>query len=367
MAPDGWLRSQHDSAVPTSPGETEGPLLPLVAPTTTAHGFSVMIRWLAAVLALCLVAERVGRSGWVVTSLASLRAVPNTFRPVLPVVPRFAPSVGENGSPAEGDGQRIITSRHNLLAKQVRRLHDSKGRREQGLLLLEGTHMLQECLRLGLEVDSVVVSPEWQAQHPSLLTQLRSDVPVSVVSSDVLASIATTVTPDGVVVLIPPPYKVRPNAQRFVLALDFVQDPGNLGTLIRTAAAAEVEQIWLGGGADPYQPKVLRAAAGAALSLPMERLDDLAPRLQGAREAGMQVIAAVVTAPTPYWVVDWTRPTVLLLGSEGRGVAPELLQYADVQVRVPLSTNVESLNVAVAAGLLLFERGRQQIHSPRGL
>eukprot|EP00667_Euglena_gracilis_P018302 EG_transcript_19425 len=298
---------------------------------------------LAAAVLLCLAAlggDVWGRSAAAAAALlvrppavSALRLVPNA-------VPRSAAPVAATASAEDSERQRVITSRQNPLAKRVRLLHDAKGRRELGLLLLEGTHMLQECLQRGLELDTVVATPEWVAQHPALVRQVPSDVPVSLVSADVLTSVATTVTPDGVLLVIPPPLKGRPHARRFVLALDFVQDPGNLGTLIRTAAAVDVEQIWMGGGADPYQPKVLRAAAGAALSLPVERLDDLAPRLREARAAGMQVVAAVAGGggpATPYWAVDWTRPTVLLLGSEGRGLDPALLPLADHRVHIPHS------------------------------
>jgi TrmH family RNA methyltransferase len=156
----------------------------------------------------------------------------------------------------------------------------------------------------------------------------------------------------------------------FVLALDQLQDPGNLGTLLRTALAAGVQQVWQGGGADPHQPKVLRSAAGAALALPLARDLDrngLIPRLEQARAAGHQLVATLVASgppsasePVPYWQLDWTRPTVLLLGNEGAGLHPELAALATHSVTIPHSAAVESLNVAVAAGPLLLERWRQQ-------
>ncbi len=151
----------------------------------------------------------------------------------------------------------------------------------------------------------------------------------------------------------------------FVLVLDRLQDPGNLGTLLRTALAAGVEQVWLAEGADPLQPKVLRASSGAALALPIERMasPDLPGRLAAARERGVQLVAAVVpevgAAAQPYWELDWCRPTALLLGNEGAGLAPELASLADRRVTIPHSPAVESLNVAAAAALLLLERPRQ--------
>jgi TrmH family RNA methyltransferase len=154
-----------------------------------------------------------------------------------------------------------------------------------------------------------------------------------------------------------------------VLVLDALQDPGNLGTLIRTALAAGVDGLWLAEGADPLQPKVLRASAGAALALPMERMDRsaLAQRLITAAARGLQLVAAVPPLadrhgdlPLPYWHLDWTRPTALLLGKEGSGLAPELQALASHRITIPHCAAVESLNVAVSAAPLLLERIRQQ-------
>jgi TrmH family RNA methyltransferase len=260
--------------------------------------------------------------------------------------------------------------------KRLRALHTPSGRREQNLLLLEGTHLLQEALRLGLTPDLLLATPAWCERHASLLDRIPSGVRVQPVQHDLLAAMATTQHPDGVLATLPlaalPPADpaVVPT---FVLALDRLQDPGNLGTLMRTALAAGVEQLWLCEGADPLQPKVLRSSSGAALALPLLRLepDAFAARLRQARAAGLQLVASVVTAagpdaaaapappPPPYWQLDWRRPTLLLLGNEGSGLAEDVQQLADRRVTIPHSPAVESLNVAVAAAPLLLERWRQ--------
>jgi len=254
---------------------------------------------------------------------------------------------------------------------RLRALQQGRGRREQGLLLLEGTHLLQEVLRLGLEPDLVLATPRWSEAHGPLLAALPAGTRRQPVGEEVLAAVATTEHPDGVVLTLPlTALPAAGPAPQFVLALDQLQDPGNLGTLLRTALAAGVEATWLGGGADPWQPKVLRSSAGAALALPLQREADragLLPRLENARAAGHQLVATLVEgssaaaeAPIPYWQLDWTRPTVLLLGNEGAGLHPELAALATHRVTIPHSAAVESLNVAVAAGPLLLERWRQQ-------
>jgi TrmH family RNA methyltransferase len=260
-----------------------------------------------------------------------------------------------------------IRSVRNPLIQAVRRLHRSSGRLEQGLILLEGTHLLQEVLRLERRPDLVLATNAWLETHAALLGRLPAGVPLRTCTEEVLAAAATTRHPDGVlltlaVTALPAPAVTPPD---FVLALDRLQDPGNLGTLLRTALAAGVERVWLGEGADPLQPKVLRASSGAALALPIERLAaaELGRRLAAARAAGLQLVAAVVPEADgdalPFWELDWRRPTALLLGNEGAGLDPELTRLADRRVTIPHSPAVESLNVAAAAALLLLERSRQ--------
>jgi TrmH family RNA methyltransferase len=254
--------------------------------------------------------------------------------------------------------------------KQLRALHEGRGRREHGLLLLEGSHLLQEVLRLGLRPHLVLATPAWIEAHAPLLEQLPAGVRLQPASEEVLEAAATTRHPDGVLLTLAapePPPESAGAPPPFVLALDRLQDPGNLGTLMRTALAAGVEELWLADGADPFSPKVLRASAGAALALPLRRLEGgaLAARLAVAAERGHQLVAALPPAaggprPRPYWQLDWTRPTVLLLGNEGAGLAPELEALASERLTIPHSQAVESLNVAVAAAPLLLERWRQR-------
>ena len=261
-----------------------------------------------------------------------------------------------DGRPAD-----LISSRRNPLVQQVRALQQPRGRREQGLLLLEGTHLLQECRRLGLPLQRLIATSRWQQQHPTLL----GPEPLQPVSPEVLQAMASTDSPDGVIALLPHPAPGQqapswPQVQSpLLLALDRVQDPGNLGTILRTALAAGVDRVWLGGGADPWQPKVLRASAGAALELSMQRLDDLVPVLAMARERGVACYAALRDGGQPYWQPDWHQPSLLLLGNEGSGLDPALLQQGVTALTIPHQAAVESLNVAVAAGVLLLERVRQ--------
>ena len=276
----------------------------------------------------------------------------------------------------------MITSRRNPLVRRLRSLAQRSGREQEGLLLLEGSHLLQEVLRSqSPQTDlEVIVTPAWLEAHPKALSAWEGSVRWHHVSDAVLQAALSTMHPDGVACLLPLEALPKPPGHTsFVLALDRVQDPGNLGTLLRTALAADVELVLLASGADPLSPKVVRSSSGALLTLAQERLGPeerqgvraLAERLQDLRRDGLQVVATLVpdaSAPVevlPYWELDWTRPTVLVLGNEGSGLHPELLACCSHGVTLPHSPRVESLNVAAAAVPLLLERRRATMTAPR--
>jgi TrmH family RNA methyltransferase len=256
----------------------------------------------------------------------------------------------------------VLTSLQNPLVKQIRKLHASKERREQGVFLLEGTHLLEEACAVDYPLVIVCCTPEWQLLHQQLWEQACQRAErAEVVSPEVLKAIATTVQPDGVVATARRRSSQPVPLSSLALALETVQDPGNLGTMIRTAAAAGADGLWLSADSvDLDNPKVLRASAGQWFRLPMAVSLDLKATIRECQQAGMQVVATLPSATLTYWEVDWRRPTLVLLGNEGAGLSVELAELADLQVRIPLSSGVESLNVAIAAALLLYEAQRQK-------
>ncbi len=256
------------------------------------------------------------------------------------------------------DERPLISSLRNPLVKQLRCLHRGRGRREAGLLLLEGTHLLEEALRHHLPLHQLLFTERWAENHPALLA-MGQVCPQQLVSEAVLAAVATTVHPDGVVATAPWPQVPWPKAPQFLLALDHIQDPGNLGTLLRTALAAAVPAVILVQSADPWQPKVLRAAAGASFALPIRQEASLDQVVMEAHGCGLRTMATCVEGGTAYDQVDWSMPSLLILGNEGAGLPAEVVRRCQISLSIPHNTIVNSLNVAVAGGLLLFERLRQ--------
>lgn len=257
----------------------------------------------------------------------------------------------------------MLTSLQNPLVKQMRKLQRAKERREQSLFLLEGTHLLQEACAVSYPLETVCCTSDWQIQHAELWQKIiQTASRVELVSPEVLQAIATTVNPDGIVATAQRlENRVIPRPIRLGVALETMQDPGNLGTVIRTAAAVGVEGLWLTeDSVDLDHPKVLRASAGQWFRLPMTVSHPLQSDLEQLKAENVQVVATLPTAELTYWQADLTQPTIVLLGNEGAGLSPALAALADLAVKIPLAAGVESLNVGIAAALILYEARRQQ-------
>ena len=257
----------------------------------------------------------------------------------------------------------MLTSLQNPFVKQIRKLQLAKERKEQNLFLLEGTHLIESACAVDYPLVSVCCTEQWLANHQSLWESLRLKAQrTDIVSAEVLRAIATTVNPDGVIATatrLNPQTKLP--CRGLLLALETVQDPGNLGTIIRTCAAAGAAGLYISSDSvDLDHPKVLRASAGQWFRLPMAVSDDLNATCLECQKLGMQIVSTASTAKLTYWELDLLRPTLILLGNEGAGLSTQLLGIADKQVSIPLQKGVESVNVAIAAALLLYEAQRQQ-------
>lgn len=188
------------------------------------------------------------------------------------------------------------------------------------------------------------------------------------VSPEVMAALADTVTPQGIAAVLPmaQPDAAQARVAGFLLVLDNLRDPGNLGTILRTAQAAGVDAVALSAGCvDLYSPKVVRAGMGAHFRLavlPGQSWDEIA-----ALAAGKQVLLADLQGTLTPWQVDWRHPTALIIGNEAHGAGPEARALAQQAVRLPMEADMESLNAAIAAAVFMFEAQRQRRwadHSP---
>lgn len=259
----------------------------------------------------------------------------------------------------------MLTSVQNPLVKQLRQIGEStKERKSQQLFLIEGTHALTEAIATSYPLKIVCCTEKWAEAHTELYAKCESVCDrLEIVSEQVLKSIATTVHPDGAIAVAhtPTTYRTPPSITTLGLALESIQDPGNLGAVIRSAAAVGVDGLLFSSDSvDLTHPKVLRAAAGQWFRVQMRSATDLAGEIRKLQQQGIQAIATLPDAEITYWDFDFTQPSLILLGNEGNGLSQELIQLADIAVRIPQNPEVESLNVAIAAALLLYEAKRQR-------
>jgi TrmH family RNA methyltransferase len=266
----------------------------------------------------------------------------------------------------------LLTSVRNPLVKEARKLQQAKGRRSHQQFLIEGTHLVQEALAVGYPLVTLCATPAWQQRHPQLWDQAIAVIPrTETVSLAVVAAMATTVNPDGVIAIAAYPQTAfgadiaPPALPQLGIAVETLQDPGNLGSLLRTATAAHCDGIWLTpDSVDPVHPKVLRASAGQWFRLPQVLCADLASQLSQWQQAGCQILATGSQGAMPYWQVDLCQPTVIVLGNEGAGLSPAVQAAATDTIAIPMAPGVESLNVGVAAAVILFEAQRQRQTRP---
>ncbi|HWA59053.1 MAG TPA: RNA methyltransferase [Gemmatimonadales bacterium] len=252
------------------------------------------------------------------------------------------------------------------LISTIRDLHRRKGRERRELTLAEGVRLLEEALAAGVPVRGAATSPslEGTPRGSALKARLeRAGVPLESVDDDELTRLAGTEHPQGIVAVIEPRHWVLddiPVTERaVVLVLDGVQDPGNVGALARTALGlGATGLVALPGTADLYNPKALRGSMGALFRLPSVQ-SPLEPFVAWARGAGLALWTSAMSG-TPVQDAARQGPLALLVGNEGAGVRPELAAVATRSVAVPLRHGVESLNVAVAAGILLYEVTRDR-------
>jgi len=249
------------------------------------------------------------------------------------------------------------------LQSTVRDLQRRKARGRRGLAVLEGVRLVEEALAAGLEFKGALVSPDLArtTRGQALTAELASHaIAVEAVGSRVFADLADTDTPQGILAIVQPrAWTLAEIKGGPLLVVDGVQDPGNVGTLIRTAHALGASaSVLLRGSADPMNPKALRSAMGATFRHPVVQLDD-GPFIAWAHEQGL-VLWASAADGVPLARALEARPSqkeliAVIVGNEGAGIRPQLNAIAAQRVAIPLAHGAESLNVAVAAGILLYE------------
>ena len=259
-----------------------------------------------------------------------------------------------------------ITSRDNRLIKEYRRLsEEARFRRESGRFAVEGARLCADAALTGVTISAAFLTSRAREQYPELVAPLLDaaravyDVPESLSQH-----LADTNSPQGVFCIAALPSRPKtvedlPSEGRFA-ALEMIQDPGNLGTMIRTAEAFGLSGLLLSDGCcDPYSPKVLRASMGGVFRLPLMRVGDMAQTVVALQEKGLTAYACVVdAAATPITAAGMGQGSVALIGNEGNGLRAETVAACRHSVTIPMAGRAESLNASMAAGIILWEMCR---------
>ena len=241
-----------------------------------------------------------------------------------------------------------ISSRKNPLLQQVKKLLTSRAeRRKTGLFVGDGVKLLEEAVKYGAELQTVILSEGIEAAVPEGVRTVR-------VPEDVMASISPMEAPQGAMFLAKIPAQQDFQPKKGMLILDGVQDPGNIGTILRTADAMDVSVVLLDGCADPWSWKVVRSTMGAAFRAPVFQAS-WEEVLTACRNAGIPIgVTALSDRAVDIRSADLSE-MALVIGSEGRGVRKEVLQNADRELIIPMNPHCESLNAAIAAAIVMWE------------
>lgn len=243
-----------------------------------------------------------------------------------------------------------IQSAKNPRVKEWKKLLTKKGRDQTGQYMVEGIHLIEEAIKAD-EVVEIMVQNDFSAMDAEQLKQY----PVTLISADVSRAISATETPQGIFAVCKKRAAlVDLSVHKRLLLLDGVQDPGNIGTMVRTADAAGIDAVIFGEGTgDLYNPKVIRSAQGSHFHLNVET-GNLSEWIEKLKAADIPVYGTAIENADAYMDVPSTEAFALIVGNEGAGVDPAILHQTDHNLFIPLYGQSESLNVAVAAGILLY-------------
>jgi RNA methyltransferase, TrmH family len=261
----------------------------------------------------------------------------------------------------------LITSAANPLVKRVRQLADRKHRRREGAFVVEGIQPVWQAVEAGADVEVLIVAPDL-LRHPGaaamVAAQQTGGTPVARLSAELFTRISDREGPAGLAAIVRAApvalADIEAGSDALVVALHAAGNPGNVGTIIRTASAAGASAVVLAGpSADPYDPAAVKASMGALFTVPVATAASAEEFLRWSAAAGLPVVATSGRAEQSCWDADLLPPLALLFGSEGAGLPDDLLSKAARQLAIPMTGTAESLNLAVAVGVLLYEVRRR--------
>ncbi|HWQ36164.1 MAG TPA: RNA methyltransferase [Blastocatellia bacterium] len=260
----------------------------------------------------------------------------------------------------------LITSPANQHLRRARGVRDG---REPELIFVEGERLCEECVQSGLELVACFHAPQPGLRALEVISEARRrECPIFEVAEAALDAVSDTVSSQGIIILAKRPrfaieqvLAAGANRAGLLVCLDAVQDPGNFGTIVRTAEAAGASGvIALRGSVDAFAPKTLRSTMGSAFRLPIAEGAESDAVVAACHRAGIVTVATAADARVSYDDYDWRRPALIVFGNEAGGIRPELMSQCDAAVSIPIRPPVNSINVAASVAVILFEAARQR-------
>lgn len=249
----------------------------------------------------------------------------------------------------------IITSKDNEIIKNIKKLKEKKYRLDS--YIVEGIKMVKEAINENQEIALIAIREDFKIDFDTKNTKIVT------ISNKIFNDISDVKTPQGILAVIKKNQnnQIETN-QEYILALDSLQDPGNMGTIIRTADSANINQIIINKTTvDPYSPKVIRSTMGAIYRTNIIEVEDLKATLKEMKLKGFQIITTDLKATQSIYDINYNNKTVVVIGNEANGVSQEILQTADKKVIIPMLGKTESLNASIAASIMIYEYVRQKI------
>lgn len=262
----------------------------------------------------------------------------------------------------------IITSSSNKLVKDMKLLYKKKNRWELREFFIEGIRSVEQCMRSGGVIKHIFYSEELlNDEGMRLVEELKNmDLNTVHISDSLFKSISDTESPQGILAVVQMiEYDLRDvlNENNFLVLLDRVQDPGNLGTIIRTADAFGANGIVVTDGCvDVYNPKTVRATMGSIFQIPVVHIGDISEAIELLKNENIKIIASSLDTDTYSYDMDFKRDCALVIGNEGSGISREVLEQSDHLVKIKMTGKAESLNAGIASGVLMYEVLRQRTH-----
>lgn len=259
----------------------------------------------------------------------------------------------------------FIESKDNNLFKETRKLKERKNRTKSSKYIIEGFRLVQEAFKAGLDIDYLVVTSDGSEKINSYLEEYLDDnMKIYEMTNALFNEIISTEKPQGIAAVVNMNEKPLDMNGNFYLLCDKVQDPGNLGTIIRTAHAVKADGIILTKGTvDIYNEKTIRSTMGSLFYVPIHYDDDKMTLVNSLKDRDFKIVVTSLDTEKDFFQEDLKGKVLLTVGNEGNGVSDEVYELADTKVKIPMPGNAESLNVAIATSVIMYEKVRQDLYT----